>query len=65
MILYLVGISCVGKTTIGKMLAKNIDFPFFDLDIEIQNYYNFKSTNQRIRLWIFSFKPIQYEKVLP
>ncbi len=40
MILYLVGISCVGKTTIGKMLAEKIHFPFFDLDIEIQNYYN-------------------------
>ena len=40
MILYLVGISCVGKTTIGKMLAEKIDFSFFDLDIEIQNYYN-------------------------
>jgi shikimate kinase len=40
MILYLVGISCVGKTTIGKMLAENIDFSFFDLDTEIQNYYN-------------------------
>ncbi|MBN2523561.1 MAG: hypothetical protein JXB24_09825 [Bacteroidales bacterium] len=39
MILYLVGISCVGKTTIGKMLADNIDFSFFDLDEEIQNYY--------------------------
>ncbi len=40
MIIYLVGISCVGKTTIGKMLAEKIGFPFFDLDIEIQNYYN-------------------------
>jgi len=40
MIFYLVGISCVGKTTIGKMLAENIDFSFFDLDVEIQNYYN-------------------------
>jgi shikimate kinase len=37
-ILYIVGISCVGKTTIGKMLAENIGFSFFDLDIEIQNY---------------------------
>lgn len=25
MILYLAGISCVGKTTIGKMLAEKID----------------------------------------
>jgi shikimate kinase len=40
MIFYIVGISCVGKTTIGKMLAENIDFSFFDLDIEIQNFYN-------------------------
>lgn len=40
MILYLVGISCVGKTTIGKMLAEKIDFSYFDLDLEIQDYYN-------------------------
>lgn len=40
MILYLVGISCVGKTTIGKMLAEKISFSFFDLDLEIQNFYN-------------------------
>lgn len=39
MILYLVGISCVGKTTIGKMLAEKIGFSFFDLDLEIQNFY--------------------------
>ena len=39
MIIYLVGISCVGKTTIGKMLAKKIDYSFVDLDEEIQNYY--------------------------
>lgn len=40
MILYLVGISCVGKTTIGKILSEKIGFSFFDLDIEIQKYYN-------------------------
>ena len=40
MILYLIGISCVGKTTIGKLLADKIGFKFYDLDIEIQNYYN-------------------------
>ncbi len=39
MILYLVGISCVGKTTIGKMLAEKLGYSFFDLDEEIQNYY--------------------------
>ncbi|MEN9443930.1 MAG: hypothetical protein RIS47_820 [Bacteroidota bacterium] len=40
MILYLVGISCVGKTTIGKMLAQTLGFSFFDLDVEVEKYYN-------------------------
>lgn len=31
--------SCVGKTTIGKMLAEKIDYSFFDLDEEIEKYY--------------------------
>ena len=39
MIIYLVGISCIGKTTIGKMLADKIGYSFFDLDEEIQDYY--------------------------
>ncbi|MGB3344277.1 MAG: shikimate kinase [Aequorivita sp.] len=47
MTIYLVGISCVGKTTIGKMLADRIDFTFFDLDQEIQNY--FKKPIERIQ----------------
>lgn len=39
MIIYIVGISCIGKTTIGKLLADKIDYSFYDLDIEIQDYY--------------------------
>ncbi len=39
MIIYLVGISCIGKTTIGKMLADKIGYSFFDLDEEIEEYY--------------------------
>ena len=39
MIIYLVGISCIGKTTIGKMLADKMGYSFFDLDEEIQDYY--------------------------
>ena len=39
MIIYLVGISCVGKTTIGKMLAKRMKFTFFDIDEEVEKYY--------------------------
>lgn len=39
MIVYIVGISCVGKTTIGKLLADNLGSVFYDLDEEIQNFY--------------------------
>ena len=39
MTIYIVGISCVGKTTIGRMLAEKINYSFFDLDEEIEGYY--------------------------
>ncbi len=39
MIIYLVGLSCVGKTTIGKMLSDKLGFSFFDIDEEIEKYY--------------------------
>jgi shikimate kinase len=39
MIIYLVGLGCVGKTTIGKSLAEKMGFRFFDLDEEVENYY--------------------------
>ncbi|MCX6266074.1 MAG: hypothetical protein NTW16_01770 [Bacteroidetes bacterium] len=37
--IYIVGISCVGKTTIGKLLADYLDFSFYDLDTEVEVYY--------------------------
>lgn len=39
MIIYLVGASCVGKTTIGKMLSNKLGFSFFDIDEEVEKYY--------------------------
>ncbi|MEA2103553.1 MAG: shikimate kinase [Candidatus Cloacimonadota bacterium] len=39
MIIYLLGISCVGKTTIGKLLADYLDFEFYDLDNQIEEYF--------------------------
>jgi shikimate kinase len=35
----LVGVSCVGKTTIGAALAHRLGVPFFDLDTEIERHF--------------------------
>lgn len=35
----LVGVACVGKTTIGKHLAERLGCPFFDLDEEVEKFY--------------------------
>jgi shikimate kinase len=37
--IFLVGVSCVGKTTIGKRLAERLGYDFFDLDTEIEQYF--------------------------
>ena len=39
MIIYLVGMSCVGKSTVGKMLADSLGFTFYDLDQEVEKFY--------------------------
>ena len=35
----LTGVACVGKTTIGRMLAELLELPFFDLDHEIETFF--------------------------
>ena len=35
----LVGVSCVGKTTMGKRLAERLGYAFFDLDTEIEDTF--------------------------
>jgi shikimate kinase len=37
--IFLAGVSCVGKTTIGAQLASLLEYPFFDLDIEIERFF--------------------------
>lgn len=39
MYIFIVGVSCVGKSTIGNRLAEKIDFLFFDLDDEIEDFF--------------------------
>jgi len=35
----LVGVSCVGTTTVGRLLADRRGWPFFDLDEEIERHF--------------------------
>lgn len=39
MVVMLFGISNVGKTVTGKMLAEKLNYSFFDLDEEIKKNY--------------------------
>lgn len=38
--LIITGVSCVGKSTVGKMLAEKLDHFFFDFDFEVEAYFN-------------------------
>ena len=40
MIIFLTGISCVGKTTVGTKLAVLLGCSFFDLDDEIESFFS-------------------------
>jgi shikimate kinase len=38
--IFLTGVSCVGKTEIGEKLAELLDVNFFDLDDEVERFFN-------------------------
>ena len=38
--IFLTGVSCVGKTTVGTQLAALLGCPFFDLDQEIERFFD-------------------------
>ena len=55
--IFLTGISCVGKTTVGTKLAALLGCPFFDLDDEIESF--FSTPIERLQekfLTIYSFR---------
>jgi shikimate kinase len=37
--IFLAGVSCVGKTTVGARLAGLLEYRFFDLDVEIERFF--------------------------
>jgi len=37
---FLTGVACIGKTTIGEKLAKILGYPFFDLDEEVEKFFS-------------------------
>jgi shikimate kinase len=37
--IFLAGVSCVGKTTIGARLADILEYRFFDLDVETERFF--------------------------
>ena len=36
----LVGVSCVGKSTVGRILADQVGYKFFDFDFEVEKYFD-------------------------
>ena len=50
-VLHLVGVTCVGKSTVGKLLADNYGFTFIDFDNEVKEdiaYFHTKYKNAHI-----------------
>jgi shikimate kinase len=44
---FITGVSCVGKTSIGAILASRLNCQFYDLDVEIEKF--FKTSIERLR----------------
>jgi shikimate kinase len=38
-IIFLVGVACVGKSTIGAALSQRLGYTFYDFDIELERFY--------------------------
>jgi shikimate kinase len=47
--IFLAGVSCVGKTTIGARLAGLLEYRFFDLDVETERFFEISIERLRSR----------------
>lgn len=57
MTVFLTGVACVGKTTIGAKLADLLGYRFFDLDTEIERFFGTSIERLRQRyLTPYSFR---------
>lgn len=45
----LTGVSCVGKSTIGEILARRLGLPFFDFDVEVERHFDTSIERLRAR----------------
>ena len=54
----LFGVSCVGKTTTGRLLAKKVNYDFYDIDEEIRI-----RLNTTIEKFINTFDKYERDKV--
>jgi len=55
--IFLVGVACIGKTTIGKRLADRLECQFFDFDEEIEKYFSMPVSRIKARfLTEYSFR---------
>ena len=53
----LTGVPCVGKSTIGSLLAEKLNSHFFDLDDEIEEYYGKSIERLKSKYWTeYSFR---------
>ena len=49
---FLTGVACVGKTTVGRRLAELMGLNFFDLDTEIEQFFGLTIERLRQKYWM-------------
>jgi shikimate kinase len=57
--IFLTGVSCVGKSTLGKILADRLSYAFYDLDTEIENHFG--EPIERLRYRYFTGHNFRYK----